>query len=271
MAEPGGRRDPAAEGRGQQGPDECGRVRADLGEHRDDAQVRHALLDLGPLVEAARPFHEQALGRNRRQPLGARGIDRGLDKREEAFLPGEELEDHGLDLATDKALQVAQAHDPELDEHLTEQSGRLRGLLGGARLLDGYAGTGAIGIEAFSRGARSVAFVDRDPRARRLIARNVEHCGIPSGCVIIRSDFDRLDQFDIVVLDPPYDDQPEQVILGTAHLVAPGGMLVLEHAKRQPGPDAVSSLTRTRRIAAGDSALSFYEQPASPAGAAGTT
>jgi len=143
--------------------------------------------------------------------------------------------------------------------------------LGGARLLDGYAGTGAIGIEAFSRGARSVAFVDRDPRARRLIARNVEHCGIPSGCVIIRSDFDRLDQFDIVVLDPPYDDQPEQVILGTAHLVAPGGMLVLEHAKRQPGPDAVSSLTRTRRIAAGDSALSFYEQPASPAGAAGTT
>jgi 16S rRNA (guanine(966)-N(2))-methyltransferase RsmD len=140
--------------------------------------------------------------------------------------------------------------------------------LADALLLDGYAGTGAVGIEAFSRGARLVAFVDRDPRAQRLIARNVEHCGIPRGCVIIRSDFDRLDQFDIVVLDPPYDDQPEQVILGTAHLVAPGGMLVLEHARRQPGPDAVRSLTRTRRIAAGDSALSFYEQPASqPSGA----
>jgi 16S rRNA (guanine966-N2)-methyltransferase len=140
--------------------------------------------------------------------------------------------------------------------------------IAGARVLDGYAGTGAVGIEAFSRGARQVAFVDRDPRARRLIARNVEHCGIPSGCVIIRSGFDRLDQFDIVVLDPPYDDQPEQAILGAAHLVASSGMLVLEHARRRPGPDAVRSLTCTRRIVAGDSALSFYEQPASPSGTA---
>lgn len=144
----------------------------------------------------------------------------------------------------------------------------------GARVLDGYAGTGAIGIEAFSRGARTITFVDRDRRAQRLIAANVERCGVPSGCVIIRSGFDRAvgagrpgvndpsDQFDIVVLDPPYDDQPDEVIRGVAHLVAPGGVLVLEHAKRRAAPDAVAGLARTRQIVAGDSALSFYDQPA---------
>jgi 16S rRNA (guanine966-N2)-methyltransferase len=142
----------------------------------------------------------------------------------------------------------------------------------GARVLDGYAGTGAIGIEAFSRGAATVAFVDRDRRARALIAANVEHCGIPSGCVIIRSGFDRTARsvqdsrgagpfgpFDIVVLDPPYDDHPEQVILDVAPLVAAGGVLVLEHSKRRVAPETVATLTMTRQIGAGDSVLSFYK------------
>jgi 16S rRNA (guanine(966)-N(2))-methyltransferase RsmD len=139
----------------------------------------------------------------------------------------------------------------------------------GARVLDGYAGTGAVGIEAYSRGAQMVAFVDRDPRAQRLIAANVDRCGIPRGCVIIRSGFDGggagralpSGSFDIVVLDPPYDDQPEQVILAVAPLVAPAGVLVLEHSKRRQAPDAIATLTRTRQIVAGDSALSFYEHP----------
>jgi 16S rRNA (guanine966-N2)-methyltransferase len=151
--------------------------------------------------------------------------------------------------------------------------------LAGARVLDGYAGTGAIGIEAWSRGARAVTFVERDPRARRLIAGNVARCGIPSGCVIIRSGFDRagaagggdritprepLDRFDIVVLDPPYDDEPEAVIRGAAHLVAADGVLVLEHAKRRDPPEAVATLQQTRQIVAGDSALTFYEQRSMP-------
>lgn len=150
--------------------------------------------------------------------------------------------------------------------------------IAGARLLDGYAGTGAIGIEAFSRGAAAIAFVDRDRRARALIAANVEHCGIPRGCVIIRSGFDRdgdagragdrdprdPDLFDIVVLDPPYDDPPAQVIARIAPQVAPGGVLVLEHSTRREAPVSAATLTRTRQIAAGDSMLSFYEQPPAP-------
>src|SRR4030095_7929958 len=57
----------------------------------------------------------------------------------------------------------------------------------GARVRDGYAGTGALGIEAMSRGAASVAFVEHDRRAQRLIVENLAHCDLTSGCVIIRA------------------------------------------------------------------------------------
>src|SRR3990170_5196344 len=79
----------------------------------------------------------------------------------------------------------------------------------GARVLDGYAGTGAVGIEALSRGATHVSFVERDPRAARLIATNLERCGVVDRYAIIRAPFAGCqglpaDPFDIVFLDPPY-------------------------------------------------------------------
>jgi len=148
----------------------------------------------------------------------------------------------------------------------------------GARVLDGYAGTGAVGIEALSRGARQVTFVERDRRARTLIADNLAHCGVASGCAIIRDSFDRIVRvasshegaaiettiegvFDIILLDPPYAEHPEQVIAPAARLLAPGGLLVLEHAKRMAAPASAAGLARTRQIVAGDSVLSFYAWP----------
>jgi 16S rRNA (guanine966-N2)-methyltransferase len=128
----------------------------------------------------------------------------------------------------------------------------------GARVLDGYAGTGAVGIEALSRGAAEVVFVDRDPRARRLVAANLARCGL-AGCAIIRATFNALGVFDIVLLDPPYDDSPEQVLADSASLIAPSGVLVLEHARRRTAPEAANGLRRTRQIRSGDSMLSFYE------------
>ena len=135
----------------------------------------------------------------------------------------------------------------------------------GARVLDGYAGTGAIGIEALSRGAASATFVDRDRRARALIEENLERCRVPRGCAIIRSSFDRLDliaPFDLVLLDPPYDHQPAAVIAMIADLVAPEGLLVIEHTKRSAAPETAATLARTRQIASGDSMLSFYARGA---------
>src|SRR3954470_8784631 len=82
----------------------------------------------------------------------------------------------------------------------------------GARVLDGYAGTGAVGIEALSRGAAHVTFVEKDHRAIRLIEANLLHCGVSERYAIIRVDFARaarqppLTPVDIMFLDPPYGD-----------------------------------------------------------------
>ncbi|HKT82138.1 MAG TPA: 16S rRNA (guanine(966)-N(2))-methyltransferase RsmD [Vicinamibacterales bacterium] len=138
--------------------------------------------------------------------------------------------------------------------------------IAGARVLDGYAGTGALGIEALSRGASDVTFVESDPRAQALVLENLAHCGIASGYAMIRATVARSMEtlraapaFDIILLDPPYSQQPDDVVTSVGELVAPLGVVVLEHARRQAAAESLGSLTRTRQIVSGDSALSFYE------------
>lgn len=138
----------------------------------------------------------------------------------------------------------------------------------GARVLDAYAGTGAIGIEALSRGAAYVTFVDRDPRALALIEDNLRRCGVSDRYAIIRSRLGERSSslppkaFDIAVLDPPYDATDLAAALSAAALLMlPGGLLVLEHARRQIAPDLAAGMARTRDLRSGNSALAFYEVP----------
>jgi 16S rRNA (guanine(966)-N(2))-methyltransferase RsmD len=138
----------------------------------------------------------------------------------------------------------------------------------GARVLDGYAGTGAIGIEALSRGAAHVTFVEDDRRARALIEANLALLagakpGVPPPRrdVIIRTGFAVLEGvgFDVIVLDPPYGPGAADEALGrAAGLLAPGGRLVVEHAARHAAPAGHGLLRLLRTVKAGDSALSFY-------------
>ena len=111
-------------------------------------------------------------------------------------------------------------------------------------MLDLYAGTGAIGIEALSRGAAHVTFVDTDPRALKLIEENLRHCGVPDRYVIIRTPQSLpAGSFDLAVLDPPYDEPDLTAAIAAAEpLIAPGGLLVLEHARRRPAPEQVGRL-----------------------------
>jgi 16S rRNA (guanine966-N2)-methyltransferase len=136
-----------------------------------------------------------------------------------------------------------------------------------AAVLDVFAGTGAIGLEALSRGARLAVFVEQDARAARLIAENVERCGVGERYAIRRAPAARVlarpvsgGPFDIVVLDPPYDaPDVEAMVAGGAAQLAPAGVLVLEHAARRAPPDRVAGVRRVRTVRAGDSALSLYE------------
>jgi 16S rRNA (guanine(966)-N(2))-methyltransferase RsmD len=136
----------------------------------------------------------------------------------------------------------------------------------GARVLDGYAGTGAVGIEALSRGAAHVTFVERDPRAAALIEKNLGHCGVSDRYAIIRAGFagnDRTDggPFDLVFLDPPYGaGELSAALQAAAPLVTGGALLIVEHAKRDAAPAQAGVLVRTRELTSGDSALTFYSR-----------
>jgi 16S rRNA (guanine966-N2)-methyltransferase len=137
-----------------------------------------------------------------------------------------------------------------------------------ARVLDAFAGTGAVGIEALSRGAAHVTFVERDARAARLIERNLSHMKMPGDAkpyVIIRAELaDAARQlagqpFDIVFLDPPYGaDDMLRALQAAESLLQPGSRLVLEHARRDAAPERTGTLVRTRELNSGDSALAFY-------------
>ena len=137
----------------------------------------------------------------------------------------------------------------------------------GMRVLDGYAGTGAIGLEALSRGAAHVTFVEQDPRAVRLIEANLAALGgSPSKPVIIRAGLPEAaariagEAFDVIILDPPYAHAAAtDALAAVAGLTSPGTRIVVEHAARHAPPDAHGPLRRTRTVTAGDSALSFYE------------
>ena len=148
----------------------------------------------------------------------------------------------------------------------------------GARVLDGYAGTGAIGIEALSRGAAHVTFVERDPRAVQLIETNLAAVGLErrrapapdaaarkKGYAIIRAGFAdaakrlAVGEFDLLILDPPYADRAaEDALAAAVPLAGPDTRIVIEHAARHAPPAASAPMRLRRTVKAGDSALSFY-------------
>jgi 16S rRNA (guanine966-N2)-methyltransferase len=141
--------------------------------------------------------------------------------------------------------------------------------MAGARVLDGFAGTGAVGIEALSRGASHVTFVERDPRAVRLIEKNLDGVGLTADRhAIIRADLagairrlaGRGDvRFDIIFLDPPYGaGEVSSALDAVASLVGAETLLVIEHAKRDGAPAHTATLARARILTSGDSALTFY-------------
>src|SRR5690349_3452774 len=105
----------------------------------------------------------------------------------------------------------------------------------GALVLDGYAGTGAVGIEALSRGAAHVTFVEQNRRAAALIEQNLAVCGVKQGytihCGDVVSALRRLPadaRFDLILLDPPYDDHTvTDALAAAAPRLADRGVLVL--------------------------------------------
>lgn len=129
-----------------------------------------------------------------------------------------------------------------------------------ARVLDGYAGTGALGIEALSRGAAHVAFVEQNRRAVALIRENLAACGADQRYTIESGDVAAAlrrsgEVFDLILLDPPYDFHAiTDALEAAAARLAPDGLIVLERATRRE-PEVPAALRRVRDVKSGDSTL----------------
>ena len=139
--------------------------------------------------------------------------------------------------------------------------------IAGSRVLDGYAGTGAIGIEAISRGAAHVTFVEADRRAAALVRENLQACAITAGYTIEQNDvgaaLSRMpveEPFDLIVLDPPYDAiEISKVLDAAGRVLGTDGVIVLERATRRE-PEVPASLARVRDIRSGDSTLTLLKR-----------
>ncbi|MGB6973211.1 MAG: 16S rRNA (guanine(966)-N(2))-methyltransferase RsmD [Terracidiphilus sp.] len=141
----------------------------------------------------------------------------------------------------------------------------------GARVLDLYAGSGAVGLEAVSRGAREAVMVERDEAALKALRANVARLGVAAACRIhasgvaawLRRGRTKAAEFDVVFLDPPYEADEEYAtalgLLGTQEgLLARGAVVVAEHRKQKMLEERYGGLRRTRVLKQGDAALSFY-------------
>lgn len=197
---------------------------------------------------------------------------------------------HGRNLKSPPSLQVRPTSDRLRETLFNVIAPRIEG----ARFLDLCAGSGAVGIEALSREARHVTFVDRSRKMCGLVEANLDLCKIPENetrvvqaeaAEFLRQALRRAslgshqvspnpenrmiepgsrgDPWDIVFFDPPYDTDYLQVldIFGkqASILLGENGLLIVEHHHKNDLKDAVGSIIRSRILKQGDSTLSFYE------------
>jgi 16S rRNA (guanine966-N2)-methyltransferase len=142
--------------------------------------------------------------------------------------------------------------------------------LSGCRFLDLFAGSGAVGLEALSRGAAEVVLVENDRRAVKLIRRNAERLGplgphvnvrpVHFGQALTALARERR-RFEVVFLDPPYESdlyEPALEQLDRLGLLADEATVAVEHFHKRPVPETIGRLVRERQVRVGDHVLSLY-------------
>jgi 16S rRNA (guanine(966)-N(2))-methyltransferase RsmD len=140
----------------------------------------------------------------------------------------------------------------------------------GSVFLDLFAGTGGIGIEALSRGAERVVFIDDARRSLDAVRQNLDQSGFGAQAEVYASKAETyirkaVVQYDIVFLDPPYTTEVSGLLdlISCSKLLAPDATVVAEHFKKQPSPKKVGMLALYREAVYGDTVLAFYRQEAS--------
>lgn len=134
----------------------------------------------------------------------------------------------------------------------------------GRRFLDVFAGSGQIGLEALSRGAKEAVFVDSSRDSVRVIQKNVEAAGFSGQCRVVSAGFDSFlraerGRFDVAFLDPPYGTGLLADALElTARVMSPGGVIVCEHGGKEEPPEQAGPFTKRKTYRYGRTSLSLY-------------
>jgi 16S rRNA (guanine966-N2)-methyltransferase len=135
-----------------------------------------------------------------------------------------------------------------------------------ASFLDLFAGAGGIGIEALSRGAGRVVFVDASRASLNVVNHNIEQTGFEERSQAVLAKAESFlkkpsGSYDIVFLDPPYADEmlPLLELIAGAGILKPGSIVIAEHFKKQPSPARAGDLTLYREAKYGDTVLAFYK------------
>ena len=138
-----------------------------------------------------------------------------------------------------------------------------------ARFLDLFAGTGAIGIEALSRGAQFAAFVETSPASLKVLRANLDRCGLIASSEVhacsaetfLRRQRASEGSFDIIFADPPYHEESVVSLLpliDRAAIMAPNSIVVLEHFTKISAPPHAGRIVLSRQYRYGDTSLSLY-------------
>ncbi len=144
--------------------------------------------------------------------------------------------------------------------------GSLFNILGdmtGLSVLDAFAGSGALGLEALSRGAASAMFIERDKVAQNIIGENITTLGVSTKAELIRTSVSQWDetakkqQFNIIFVDPPYHDLQLSTVSRLAKYLKPNGLMVLSYPGRESVP-TVNGVVVVDNRSYGDAALAFY-------------
>ena len=137
----------------------------------------------------------------------------------------------------------------------------------GARVLDAFAGTGSLGLEALSRGARQATFIERDRIAQKILAKNIETLGVKDSAIVVRTtvsnwliNLDVSEQYDVIFADPPYYDLQLSTVSRLFSLLKPNGLMVLSHTGRGEGPNLENGIVVVDNRSYGNAYLTFFRR-----------
>lgn len=135
----------------------------------------------------------------------------------------------------------------------------------GTTILDAFAGTGAIGLEALSRGARAATFIEKDHIAQKILSKNIVSLNVDERATVVRTTVNNwLEtstdlQFDIIFADPPYHDPQFSTVEKLLGLLKPGGLMVLSHPGKGEAPTRPGVVVVDNR-SYGTAVLTFYRR-----------